>query len=66
MLEQNKNPFKAMQGDLKDVPPELRKKVMADIATAKLILEMASLFTVNYGTLIEDLFRTSGNSKKDK
>ncbi len=61
MLEQDKNPFKGMQGDLKDVPPELRQKVMNDVALAKLILEMASLFTSNYGNLILGLLKTNKN-----
>ncbi|KAA2215964.1 MULTISPECIES: hypothetical protein [Maribacter] len=58
MFEQDQNPFKRMQGDLKDVPPELRQKVMNDVAMAKLIMEMATLFTSNYGSLIESLLKT--------
>ena len=59
MLEQNKNPFKGIQGNLKDVPPELRKKVMHDVAIAKLIMEMATLFTGNYSAIIEGMLKTS-------
>ncbi len=59
MLEQDQNPFKKMQGDLKDVPPELRQKVMNDVALAKLIMEMATLFTSNYASLIEGLLKTN-------
>ncbi|MDC6390173.1 hypothetical protein PP182_15880 [Maribacter sp. PR1] len=58
-MEQNKNPFKILQGDLKDVPPEMRKKVMADVARAKLIMDMARLFTSNYGALIKGLLKTN-------
>ncbi|RRQ47785.1 hypothetical protein DZC72_15575 [Maribacter algicola] len=58
MFEQDQNPFKRMQGDLKDVPQELRQKVMNDVAMAKLIMEMATLFTSNYGSLIESLLKT--------
>ncbi|MFS4457494.1 hypothetical protein [Maribacter sp. 2304DJ31-5] len=65
MPEQNKNPFKGIQGDLKDVPPELRKKVMSDVAMAKLIMEMATLFTGNYSALIADMLRT-GKPKRKK
>ncbi|MFX0557346.1 hypothetical protein ACOCEA_11150 [Maribacter sp. CXY002] len=61
MLEQDKNPFKGMQGDLKDVPPELRQKVMNDVALAKLIMDMATLFTSNYGKLIAGLLKTNKN-----
>ncbi|PIB29221.1 hypothetical protein BFP77_06855 [Maribacter sp. 4U21] len=64
MLEQNKNPFKGIQGDLKDVPPELRNKVMHDIAIAKLIMEMATLFTGNYSAIIEGMLKTSGSNNK--
>lgn len=58
-MEQDKNPFKMLEGDLKDVPPEMRKKVMADVARAKLIMDVATLFTSNYGTLIKGLLKTN-------
>lgn len=64
MLEPSKNPFKGIQGDLKDVPPELRKKVMNDVAMAKLIMEMATLFTGNYSSLIEGMLKTGDKNKK--
>lgn len=59
MSEENINPFKRIQGDLKDVPPELRQKVMNDVAMAKLIMEMASLFTKDYASLITGLMKTT-------
>ncbi len=59
MSEKNINPFKRIQGDLKDVPPELRQKVMNDVAMAKLIMEMASLFTKDYTSLIAGLMKTT-------
>jgi hypothetical protein len=58
MLEQNRNPFKNLEGDLKDVPPELRKKVMEDVAAAKLVMELASLFTGNFASVIEGMLKT--------
>ena len=64
MLEQNKNPFKKIQGDLKDAPPELRKRVMNDVAMAKLIMEMTALFTDNYSAVIEGMLKTSGTNRK--
>ena len=64
MLEQNKNPFKGIQGDLKDVPPELRRKVMNDIAMAKLLMDMATLFTGNYSSLIEGMLKTNKKNQK--
>jgi len=65
MLDQDKNPFKRLQGDLKDVPPALRGKVMNDVAMAKLAMEMATLFTGNYATVIEGLLQTSKSKKKN-
>ena len=58
MTEQNNNPFKNLEGDLKDVPPELRKKVMDDVAAAKLIMELSNLFTGNFASIIEDMLKT--------
>lgn len=47
------NPFKQLNTPLKDVPEELKDKVMKDIATAKLLMELASLFSLNVGSIIE-------------
>mgnify|MGYP003632896191 FL=1 len=58
MSEQNNNPFKNLEGDLKDVPPELRKKVMDDVAAAKLIMELSNLFTGNFASIIEGMMKT--------
>lgn len=58
MLEQNNNPFKNLERDMKNVPPELRKKVMDDVAAAKLIMELTSLFTGNFASLIEGMLKT--------
>ncbi|SEM07778.1 hypothetical protein SAMN04488008_1099 [Maribacter orientalis] len=58
MTEQNNNPFKNLEGDLKDVPPELRKKVMDDVAAAKLIMELSNLFTGNFASIIEGMLKT--------
>tara|TARA_R110002167_G_scaffold9892_3_gene45612 strand:- start:947 stop:1132 length:186 start_codon:yes stop_codon:yes gene_type:complete len=58
MTEQNNNPFKNLEGDLKDVPPELRKKVMDDVAVAKLIMELSNLFTGNFASIIEGMMKT--------
>ena len=58
MTGQNNNPFKNLEGDLKDVPPELRKKVMDDVAAAKLIMELSNLFTGNLASIIEGMLKT--------
>lgn len=58
MQDQTKNPFKEMDDLIREVSPDLKKKVMQDVAIAKLVLELASLFTVNYKSAIENLFKT--------
>ena len=47
------NPFKHIDQPLKEVPQELKSKVMSDIAMAKLIMELASLFSYNFSYVIE-------------
>jgi hypothetical protein len=44
-----------------EVPKELKAKVMSDIAMAKLIMELAALFSYNIGHVIETVI-----SKRDK
>lgn len=57
------NPFKQLGVPPRDVPPELREKVMADVNSAKLLMDMASLFTNNYKNTLASLFKTK--KKKD-
>ena len=52
------NPFKHINQPLKEVPPELKEKVMSDIAMAKLIMELAALFSYNIGNVIETVIRS--------
>ena len=59
MAEEFNNPFRQLNTDLREVPPELRQRVMNDIAIAKLILDMAVLVTFNYSSLIKGLFKTN-------
>lgn len=47
------NPFKNIDKPLQEVPEELKSRVMKDIATAKLLMELASLFSLNIGSVIE-------------
>lgn len=47
------NPFNQVNKPLLDVPQELKGKVMKDIAMAKLLMELASLFSINVGNVIE-------------
>ncbi len=51
------NPFKNINQPLKEVPPELKSKVMTDIAMAKLIMELAALFSYNIGDIIETVIK---------
>ncbi|MHA7844439.1 MAG: hypothetical protein ACX93I_14060 [Winogradskyella sp.] len=55
------NPFKQINQPLKEVPPELKSKVMNDIAMAKLLMELAELFSYNLGYIIDTV---SKNRKK--
>ena len=56
------NPFKQINQPLKEVPQELKSKVMSDIAIAKLIMDLAALFSYNIGDVIETVMR----SRKEK
>jgi hypothetical protein len=58
------NPFKKLGYPPKDVPTELKEKVMADVASAKLLMDMASLFTSNYKATMESLFKTKKNNNQ--
>jgi len=59
MANEFDNPFKQLNRNLKEVPPEMRQKVMNDIAIAKLILDMAVLVTSNYSSIFSGMFRTN-------
>ncbi len=59
MANEFDNPFRQLNTDLREVPPELRQRVMNDIAIAKLILDMAVLVTSNYSSILKGLFRTN-------
>ena len=47
------NPFEYINKPLKEVPAELKDRVMKDIAYAKLLMDLASLFSLNVGSVIE-------------
>lgn len=52
------NPFKEIEKPLKKVPPEIRGKVMADVAAAMLVMDLVSLFTANYSSTFESILKT--------
>lgn len=47
------NPFSDLNNPLKAVPDGLRIKVMNDIATAKVLMELAHLLGLNVRSIIE-------------
>lgn len=59
MADEFDNPFRQLNTDLREVPPELRQRVMNDVAIAKLILDMAVLVTSNYSSILKGLFKTN-------
>ena len=63
MSENKINPFKELQRSLKSVPPEMRRKVMNDVAIAKLFMDMTFLFTKNYPSTMTGLFKTNNKKK---
>ncbi|WP_179354046.1 hypothetical protein [Winogradskyella vidalii] len=58
------NPFKQIDQPLKEVPQELKGKVMHDIAMAKLLMELAELFSYNIGHIIESVTSKRKNNTK--
>ena len=56
------NPFKLLNQPLKEVPQELKSKVMSDIAMAKLLLDMASLFSVDMAKIVEKTIKKRKNN----
>ena len=66
MAKEFDNPFAQLNTNLREVPPEMRERVMKDVAIAKFILDMAVLVTSNYSDFFAGLFRTTRkrNSKE--
>lgn len=62
MLKGSNNPFIELEKSLKDAPIGMKKKVMSDVATAKLIMDLASLFSYNFSEAIKGIFKTKPNS----
>ncbi len=54
---ERKNPFKELERSLLEVPPEMKQKVMNDIAAAKLLMDVGSLVAYNYPEAIERTLR---------
>lgn len=60
-----KNPFKKLGIPPKEVPKELKQKVMEDVATFKLFAEVASLFSSNYSEVVTSFFKKRAGDKTD-
>ena len=58
------NPFNKINKPLLNVPEELKGKVMKDIAMAKLLMELASLFSINVGSVVERTIKERNKNKK--
>lgn len=58
------NPFKALEASLLEVPPEMKQKVMNDIAAARLMLDIGTLLTYNYPSALENTLRKKRGKKK--
>ncbi len=63
MAKKIKNPFRELEASLREVPPGMKKKVMNDIAAAKLIMDLGSLFSFNMASALRRLFKTFGNNR---
>lgn len=58
------NPFKKIGKPPKEVPVELKKKVMDDVATYLLFMEVATLFSSNYSAVVESFFKERKKARK--
>lgn len=63
-MSKNKiNPFKELERSLRNVPPEMRRKVMDDVAIAKLLMDITFLITKNYPSTMTGLLKTNNKKK---
>ena len=62
------NPFKKIGQPPKEVPKELKKKVLDDVSAYLLFMEVATLFSSNYSDAVKSFFenRKNNNNKKTK
>jgi len=61
------NPFKQINQPLKEVPQELKSKVMSDIAMVKLLMDLANLFSVDMVKIVEQTIKNrKDNPNKNK
>lgn len=60
------NPFKKLDHPLKEVPKELKKRVIDEINAFKLFTEITGLFTSNYTKAMESFFKKHKNNRNHK
>lgn len=65
MSSKKENPFKVMENSLREVPPHMKKKVMRDVAIAKFFMEMGALFTSNFKSIIEGMFKSNKRTEQE-
>lgn len=54
---ERENPFKKIGNPNREVPKELKEKVMSEIASLKLVTDIAALFTSNYQSTMTSFFK---------
>lgn len=57
------NPFKKLNKPFKEPPKHLKSNVMANVASAKLLMDIATLFTISHKSTINSLFKTKRKTK---
>ena len=59
------NPFKKLVHPPKEAPKELKNKVMSDISSFKLFMDIAGLFSFNYTQAAESFFKKRKNKENN-
>ncbi len=63
MSNTKNNPFKELEDSIREVPSEMRQKVMDDVATAKLLMDITFLVTNNYPSTLTQFLKTKDKNK---
>jgi predicted transcriptional regulator len=63
-IMKNENPFKKIGNPPKEVPTDLKKKIMDDVNSAKLIMEVTSLFSSNFAETLESFLKNQNKTNK--
>jgi len=61
---EKQNPFKKINLPIKEVPIELRNKIIDNTSVLNLFINIAELFTFNYKNIIDSLLQTRKQTKK--